>query len=104
MHIFPYSIRPGTIAASMAGQLEKSVKNARARQAQTVAKKMQKSYLDSMVGKTLRVLFETEKEGLWRGHSDNYCEVCAVGAELHGVFADVLIKEVKNELIYGIII
>ena len=104
MHIFPYSIRPGTLAASMDGQLEKSVKNARARQAQAVARKMQKSYLDSMVGKTLRVLFETEKGGFWRGHSDNYCEVCAEGAKLHGVFADVLIKEVKNELLYGIII
>lgn len=104
MHIFPYSIRPGTLAASMDGQLEKSVKNARARQAQAVAKKMQKSYLDSMVGKTLRVLFETEKEGFWRGHSDNYCEVCAEGTELHGVFAEVLIKELKNELLYGIIV
>ena len=104
MHIFPYSIRPGTVAASMDGQLEKSVKNARARQAQTVAKKLQKSYLETMVGRTLRVLFETEKNGIWRGHSDNYCEVCAEGAALHGVFADVLIKEVKNDILYGIII
>jgi len=104
MHIFPYSIRPGTAAASMDGQLEKSLKNARARQAQTVAKKMQKSYLESMLGKTLRVLFETEKDGIWRGHSDNYCEVCAEGTQLHGVFADVLIKELKNDLLYGIII
>ena len=104
MHIFPYSIRPGTAAASMDGQLEKSVKNARARQAQAIAKKMQRSYLESMIGQTLRVLFETEKDGAWRGHSDNYCEVCAEGSKLHGVFADVLIKELKNEILYGIII
>ena len=104
MHIFPYSIRPGTVAASMEGQLDKSVKNARARQAHVIAAQMQKNYHDNMLGKTLRVLFETEKDGVWRGHSDNYCEVCTEGSDLHGKFANVLITECKNEQLYGIIV
>ena len=104
MHIFPYSIRPGTVAASMDGQLDKAVKNARARQAHEIAAQMHRAYLSGMLGKTLRVLFETEKDGVWRGHSDNYCEVCAEGSDLHGKFADVLITEIKNEQLHGIIV
>lgn len=104
MHIFPYSIRPGTVAAAMDGQLEKSVKNARAAQAQRLAKNMQSAYLEKMLGKTLRVLFETEKDGIWRGHSDNYCEVCAEGENLHGIFANVRVTSVENNALFGIIV
>ncbi len=104
MHIFPYSIRPGTVAASMPGQLEKSVKAARAKEAQAIAGEMQRAYLGSMVGKTLSVLFETEREGLWTGHSDNYCEVSAIGDALHGLVQNVQIISAEKGKLRGIII
>lgn len=104
MHIFPYSIRPGTVAASMEGQLEKAVKNSRARQAQEIAREMQNEYLDSMIGKTLSVLFETEKDGMWYGHSENYCEVCSKGENLHGIIKNVLIIGKERGRLLGNII
>ncbi len=104
MHIFPYSIRPGTVAASMEGQLEKSVKNARAREAQCIAGDMQRAYLESMLGRTLKVLFETEKAGIWTGHSENYCEIQAAGNDLHGIIKDVLITSAENGRLGGIIV
>ena len=44
MHIFPYSIRPGTPAAKMT-QIHKSVKEERARRAAAVSEAMQREYL-----------------------------------------------------------
>ena len=104
MHIFPYSIRPGTAAADMPGHHTNAVKSARAKQAQSAADRMQLDYLESMVGKTLSVLFETEKNGVWNGHSDNYCEVCAEGENLHGLVKNVHISSVSGKKLVGIII
>jgi len=104
MHIFPYSIRPGTLAAEMPGHLTNAVKSARAKQAQSIAGEMQKAYLESMVGKNLRVLFETEKDGKWSGHSENYCEVVSAGENLHSLVRNVQIKSVNGKKLVGIII
>ena len=91
MHIFPYSPRPGTPAASMPDQLTHAEKNARAALAQAAAQEMQSAYLDAQVGTTLPVLFETAHGGVWQGHSDNYCEVCARGEQLHGIMKNIQI-------------
>ena len=104
MHIFPYSIRPGTAAAKMPGQLTHAVKNARCAAAQALADEMQLAYLDRQVGKTLPVLFETERDGRWQGHSDNYCEVLAPGASLHGIMKNVQITARKGKKLVGIIV
>jgi len=104
MHIFPYSIRPGTKAASMPGQLTHAVKDARAREAQVAAAQMQQSYLDAQLGAVLPVLFETEQEDGWHGHSDNYCEVCAAGENLHGIMKNVKITARNGEKLIGNIV
>lgn len=83
MHIFPYSRRSGTPAAVMADQVPKAVKEERARRAADAAEAMKQTYLESWVGKVLPVLFEEEKDGLWRGHAPNYVEVFASGEALH---------------------
>ena len=75
MHIFPYSRRTGTPAAKMDGQLPRSVKEERAARAGQLASAMTQTYLESQVGKTLPVLFEEEREGLWLGHAPNYTQV-----------------------------
>lgn len=75
MHIFPYSRRPGTPAASMPEQISNAVKEARAHRAAQVAAELERDYLAGWVGETLPVLLEEEKEGFWRGHAPNYVEV-----------------------------
>jgi len=104
MHVFPYSIRPGTKAAELPGQLTHAVKNARAAAAQAAAEQMQLAYLDAQVGKTLPVLFETDRGKQWQGHSDNYCEVLAPGENLHGIIENVQIVARKEKKIVGIIV
>lgn len=104
MHIFPYSVRPGTKAAAMPGQLSKAEKARRAREAQAAAADMEREYLASQVGRTLSVLFESESGGVWSGHSGNYCLVQAEGEALHGEIRDVLILSAGDDRLMGKIV
>ena len=102
MHVFPYSPRPGTKAAKFSQQLPRSVKEARAAQAQQVAAGLRRIFLAKQVGKTLSVLFETEAApGLWQGHADNYCVVRAGGESLHGIIKNVKIAAIREQILMG---
>jgi threonylcarbamoyladenosine tRNA methylthiotransferase MtaB len=102
MHIFPYSRREGTPADQMPDQVPKSVKEERAHRAAEIAGQMEANYLNAWVGQTLPVLFEEEKNGLWRGHAPNYVEVWAASAEgLHNVLRDVTITAVRENGLLG---
>ena len=101
MHIFPYSRRSGTPAAAMAGQCSNAVKEERAHRAGEVARGLHQAWLESWVGQTLPVLFEEEKDGLWRGHAPNYTEVFVSGQGLHNVIQDVKITGLHGEGLLG---
>lgn len=103
MHIFPYSIRPGTPAAKME-QVPKAVKEERARRAAAVAEEMHRSYLEGCVGRTYPVLFEQPKNGKFFGHAPNYMEVLVDGAELHNALKNVRIVDVDGEALLGEIV
>ena len=100
MHIFPYSVRPGTKAAAMR-QLTGAVKEKRAARAAEVAEEMHRDYLQSCVGKVFPVLFEQEKEGRFAGHAPNYMEVLAQGEALHNEVRNVEITAVENGSLVG---
>ena len=101
MHIFPYSRRTGTPAADLPGQVPRGVKEERARRAAALATRLERAYLASWVGQALPVLFEEEKEGLWRGHAPNYVQVRAQGAGLHNRVRQVRITGVGEDCLEG---
>ncbi len=96
MHIFPYSIRPGTKAADME-QLPNAVKEERAKIAAQIAKEMQSDYLARCVGKTYDVLFEQDIDGKSVGHAPNYAEVRADVSGLHNIIKRVTIVGVDGQ-------
>ena len=102
MHIFPYSRRPGTPAAQMAGQVPKAIKEERARRGAAVAAQMEREYLERFVGQTLPVLFEEERDGLWRGHTTRYTEVALQSGEnLHNQIRQVTFTAVEGSVLLG---
>ncbi len=104
MHVFPYSRRPGTPADAMPDQVPKEEKEARAREAIALASELEARWLESRVGRTLPVLFEEEKDGLWQGHAPNYALVRAAGENLHNRLADVKITGVGEGALAGIVL
>lgn len=75
-HIFPYSKREGTPAARREEQISNSVKEKRAAEMEKICAESERKFLESMVGKTVRVLFERENcTDFHQGYSENYTQI-----------------------------
>lgn len=74
-HVFPYSARPGTQAASLPDQISPAEKQARAAHLRAVATHSARLLREQFIGQTLKALWETQRDGLWRGLTDNYIRV-----------------------------
>jgi threonylcarbamoyladenosine tRNA methylthiotransferase MtaB len=75
MHVFPYSKRAGTPAAARKDQIPEPVKKERVHRMQALAEKKSGEFYRSFLGKTMRVLFETNDNGITDGLTDNYIRV-----------------------------
>ncbi len=74
LHVFPYSRRPGTVAADFNNQVEKAVKTQRVAELRQLDLQKKKSFYQRMIGSTRNVLVESQrdKQGRLKGFSDNY--------------------------------
>ena len=75
LHIFPYSKRENTLAATMDGQVSENIKKERAKKLKTVAEKKYQEFLEKNVGHELLVLVEKVYKDRACGLSENYIEV-----------------------------
>ncbi len=75
MHIFPYSVREGTLAAKLPDRVSDADKDRRTHIMLALAEKMQNDYQKQYIGKNVEVLFEQKKGDEWVGMTRNYIEV-----------------------------
>ena len=75
IHVFPYSPRPDTPAASMPGQLSSGEKERRARLLIADGQEMTDAWLRSWVGRESSVLVEESVNGCWEGYTPEYIRV-----------------------------
>ena len=68
MHIFKYSQRKGTKAAIMPNQINPQIKEQRSKKLIELSDKYEKEILNTYIGKTVKVLFETGN----KGYTSNY--------------------------------
>lgn len=76
LHVFTYSLRPSTLAATMP-QVSPAVKKERAEKMSALGAELAKRFAASQVGKLTQVLFETRRGKTYQGWSANYISVCA---------------------------
>ena len=94
MHVFPYSIRKGTVAESLPNHLDQSIKKDRARRLLEVSKELEKNYFNKYIGKEVEVLIEETKDGYSYGHTGNYLYV-KINKELeHNTFVQVKVTKI----------
>ncbi len=104
IHIFPFSPRRGTPAATMANQVSKQVQQERCRELGRVEAELRDEYYRSLLGMKLRALVETEDSGFggWTGTSCRYATVqFRASGHDEGRFVDVVAKEVCGDRIIG---
>lgn len=103
IHVFPYSVREGTRAASFDGQLRKTEKERRAAALLTVAAELRAAFLQRQIGKTVEVLCERKTEnGLHFGYTANYTPVYLESeTAVPGALCRVTIKGTDGENVFG---
>ena len=106
IHVFPYSPRPGTPAAGMAGQLPESVKQARSRELIALGRQVALCYQRQWIGRETVILPEEKVNGCWEGYSPEYLRIrlnpeaeCISGEPVH-----VRIQDVSPRVLGGVII
>jgi len=76
MHVFPYSIRKGTVAEKMEGQIAKSVKKERAEKIIELSQKNEIEFAKRFIGKEVQVILEKGQNGVFReGYTKEYVKV-----------------------------
>ena len=101
IHVFPYSRRAGTPAASMPGQLSRAEKADRSARAVAVAAELHREFLTAMCGTEQDVLFEQIEDGWFTGHAPNGMKVYARGEDLHNTVRRVRIEGLQEEGLRG---
>ena len=76
LHVFTYSERENTPAATMEGVVPKNIRAKRSKMLRGLSAKKRRAFYESQLGSTLTVLFEGEnKQGYIHGFTQNYVKV-----------------------------
>ena len=106
MHVFPYSVRPGTSAAHFKGKISPAVKSVRMERLLELAKRQATAFRKAMLGSTRPVLWEEDTNGadgrVWHGLTDNYVRVTAPSTEgLRNRVTPVRLEYMDGGTVYG---
>lgn len=105
LHVFPFSPRKGTPAATMPNQVPKAVKERRCHEMMALGRELALSFADRHLGQVLYVLAEEETDaepGWLEGYTDNYVRVRFPGEEaLKNSLVPVRITAVDEEACLG---
>jgi threonylcarbamoyladenosine tRNA methylthiotransferase MtaB len=82
IHVFPFSPRPGTAAASFAGRVDSRVTRIRTGRMLSLAEESRRRFREAFRGQTRPVLWERrDSSGAWTGFTDNYIPVTLRSAD-----------------------
>jgi threonylcarbamoyladenosine tRNA methylthiotransferase MtaB len=102
IHVFPYSPRPGTAAATMPHPVPEKIKKERSRQMLLLAKESAQGFQRLFLDRTLEVLWEQQANGVWSGLTGNYIKVYARSIdELTNRLSPVKLGKVYRDGVWG---
>jgi len=102
IHVFPFSPRPGTTAASMPGQVSVHTKKQRVERMCTIARQNAAAFRRRFIGRTMDVLWENGQGDQWNGLTDNYIRVEVTTAQaLHNRILPAQLLELTSQGLRG---
>ena len=106
MHVFPYSIRPGTSAAHLDDQVIDAQKKERSGEMLELAAASVKKFRQGALGQVRPVLWEPTQGkncgGIWSGLTDNYVRVKATsGRDLSNLITDAQLTSLDEDWVTG---
>ena len=105
MHVFPYSRREGTLAASMPNQVDGNIKKERVRKLISLSEELKNEFYKSLIGTEEELLVEKYIDGYLVGHLSNY-GLCKVKSdnELLNEILKVKLSSYENDCFVGTIV
>ncbi len=106
LHVFPYSMRPGTAAAHLPNQVPRAVRRTRAHAMRDLGHEQASRFRRRFVGREMRVLWEhCRSDGSWPGLTDNYLRVVTeTECDLHNRLTDTRLLASQNGHLVGEVI
>ena len=111
IHVFEYSPRAGTPAATFDDPVPNNIKSARGKKMRALAKDLEQRFLHTQAGMITPVLFESktrdlstkthEPNDIWQGNTENYCLVRAKGIDLANSLKEVRITGITDDGLIG---
>ena len=102
IHVFPFSPRPGTEAATMPQQVSDKVKKQRSQQMLGLAGESAQGFQQRFSGKTMEVLWEQKAGSIWSGLTGNYIKVYAKSSgDLANRLVPVRLVKLYREGVWG---
>lgn len=102
IHVFPYSARAGTLAATLPNQIPPQIKKARAGLALEVSRAKAKSFSERLIGKEVEIIAETSEGGLVDGLTKNYVRVYAPDKNIRlGEVVKIKIERLHKDGVFG---
>lgn len=107
IHLFPYSRRPGTPAASFPHQVSEATKRQRVDQMTELARRSAQRFRERFLGRTLSVLWEeaapSSQGKVWVGLTGNYLRVVATGEALGNQLVPATLVGAEDDSLRGVI-
>ncbi len=77
LHVFPYSERANTLAATLPGRVPERIRSERTEQLRQLSERKRRAFAEAHLGTTARVLFEADVNaaGQLEGYTENYIRV-----------------------------
>lgn len=104
LHVFPYSIRPGTKAAAFPLQLSNTEKDERSRRLHLLSDEKKEEFYHANKGRNVSILWEKETEGeMMFGYSENYVRAkTPFLASLVNTVTEVTLNELDGNCVYSV--
>jgi len=108
LHVFPFSPRKGTPAATYSGQVNHDTTRERCRKIREIGKAKREAFYKKAKGKKVNVLIETKRDsatGLLKGFSSNYIPVLVSGEDhFMNQIVSVKIDYIQDDLkVFGLV-
>ena len=104
VHVFPYSIRPGTTAFYLDNKIQSSIITKRAKEIREISNKLKMKHLLSLINSEQNVLWENSKHN--SGYTENYSYFSLSNNEIslpNSSISKVKVKSIENENLIGLI-
>ena len=75
LHVFPFSVRKGTVAETMENQINEKTKKERVHILMDISKELELDYMNKFVGCEVEFIPEVSKDGYIIGHTGNYLQI-----------------------------